>query len=269
LVFVKVATAFCAVLVGGLFGGLASPISNAATTATKQAATTVSSSVDRLRPDVTKLSPAILVRRAIGARVTSKVTGTMSFVTGSKVSATYLLDGAIDFDLAQSDILLTIDKSKKHYLLVDDVAYIEVGADLSESVDGKWISSPLTRTPRPEGVAVLDITISSVNLVGTTKSWKEISTASDKKQGIRRLKGVGTKDSFATIDVDRFLDQVLVEVAVSKAGSLAQVTWQLVPKPEETDAEEIRLSTMFAPTKRISVTAPVDAVVTYDSIRSA
>ena len=224
---------------------------------------------DRLRPDLTKIPIETLIRRAAKARGTLKITGSMTFLSKAIVSGQYLFGGAIDFDRGQSDLDLTIDKSKKHYLLTDGVAYIEIDAELSKTVNGSWISAPLTQTPRPEGVAVLDITLSSTNLVGTAKSWKDVTTTADRAAGSRRLKGVGDKSAFSTIDVDRFVDAVPVEVVIGKSGLLVALKWQLVPKADKPNAEEIRLSHTFSPAPKLEVSAPDSGVVEYSTLRSA
>ena len=264
------ATTVAAVALGlsGAFGQ--APADAAATPSTTTAAPAVSAAAnpaDRIPGDYSKLAPAVIARRAIGAMrgdhtVDAKLTlgddpephvvkGNIDPATGD-VKITYLHIVADDPTSGKpTDIRIH-----------DGIGYGAVAADLRGKLLADWYRYDLSdKTLSPSSIIVGSLIAKSPSGAATVTSWKQnlVTTFGPKT---RHFTGTAlAKDALPILGIESDTDKVKFELWVDSSGELRRLRWTMPATPSP-DLSTLQMQADFRDRHRtLVVSAPLKNVV--------
>lgn len=254
-------------LVGTLGQAPADAVSKPTTTTAVPAPSAAANPADRIPGDYSKLAPAVIARRAIGAMkgdhtVDAKLT--LGDDPEPHVVKGHIDPGTGDAKITYLHIVADdpTSRTSSEIRIHDGIGYGAVAADLRGDLLVDWYRYDLTdKTLSPSSIIVGSLITKSPSGAATVTSWRQnlVTTFGPKT---RHFTGTAlAKDALPILDIESDTDKVKFELWVDSSGELRRLRWTMPATPSP-DLSTLQMQADFRDRRKtLVVSAPLKNVV--------
>ncbi len=255
----------------GLFGAFGQAPADAAakptTTTAAPAVSAAANAADRIPGDYSKLAPAVIARRAIGA-MRGDHTVDAKLTIGDD-SEPHVVKGNID--PATGDIKITYlhivaddptSRTPTDIRIHDRIGYGAVAADLRGKLLADWYRYDLSdKTLSPSSIVVGSLIAKSPSGAAAVTSWKQ-NLVTTFGPTTRHFTGTAlAKDALPILGIESDTTKVKFELWVDSSGELRRLRWTMPATPSP-DLSTLQMQADFSDRHRtLVVSAPLKNVV--------